>query len=288
MRVWHDRSSATCQDGCRSSPTYGSIRPVASSTSGCRRFAGRVALVTGAGAGIGRACVHRLAAEGAVVAAVDLDGAAADSVVAELSNRDDTPGHVAVRMDVTDRPSVEEAVARVVERDGGLDVLVTVAGGDIAHGDIEHTDDDVWRRMLELNLLGTVRTCRAAIPYLERSDRQPAVVMVSSVNALTGIGSEPYSSAKAGLGSLAQNLAVQLGPRGIRVNVVAPGTIRTRVWDDQPGGADRMVPLYPLGRAGESEDVAAAVAYLASSDAAWVTGITIPIDGGLLAGHRAP
>ena len=80
------------------------------------------------------------------------------------------------------------------------------------------------------------------------------------------------------------NLAVAWGPAGIRVNLVAPGTIRTRVWDDQPGGADVMRGLYPLGRVGEPEDVAAAVAFLASGDAAWVTGVTLPVDGGLLAG----
>jgi NAD(P)-dependent dehydrogenase (short-subunit alcohol dehydrogenase family) len=112
--------------------------------------------------------------------------------------------------------------------------------------------------------------------------------MISSVNALTGIGSEPYSSAKAGLGSLTQNLAVSLGPDGVRVNAIAPGTVRTRVWDGQPGGADRMAPLYPLGRVGEPEDIAAAVAYLASSDAAWVTGVLLPVDGGLLAGRHLP
>ena len=94
--------------------------------------------------------------------------------------------------------------------------------------------------------------------------------------------------AKAGLHSLTQNLAVQLGPDGIRVNTVAPGTVRTRVWEGQPGGADRMAPLYPLGRVGEPEDIAAAVAYLLSSDAGWVTGVVLPVDGGLLAGHRAP
>ena len=98
------------------------------------------------------------------------------------------------------------------------------------------------------------------------------------------MGSEPYSSAKAGVASLTQNLAVSLGTDGIRVNAVAPGTIRTRNWDDQPGGADRMRPLYALGRVGEPEDVAAAVAYLGAVDAAWVTGHVLPVDGGLSAG----
>jgi NAD(P)-dependent dehydrogenase (short-subunit alcohol dehydrogenase family) len=113
----------------------------------------------------------------------------------------------------------------------------------------------------------------------------PGIVTVSSVNAFTALGSEGYSSAKAGLTSLTGNLAASLARDGIRVNAVAPGTIRTRVWDGQEGGADRLRPLYPLGRVGEPQDVAGAVAFLASSDAAWITGHTLPVEGGLLTGH---
>ncbi len=125
----------------------------------------------------------------------------------------------------------------------------------------------------------------AGIPLLRRSSNGPAIVTVSSINALTALGREPYSSAKAGIGSLTLNLAASLAPNGIRVNTVAPGTIRTRNWDAQVGGADRMRHLYPLGRVGEPEDVAAAVAFLASSDAAWITGDTLPVDGGLMTGQ---
>ncbi|HEY6740803.1 MAG TPA: SDR family NAD(P)-dependent oxidoreductase [Lapillicoccus sp.] len=245
--------------------------------------------MTGGGSGIGRACAHRLAAEGARVAVADLDAASAETTADELRDAyGSVESHLSVRMDVTDRASVDDAVADIVRQTTRLDVLVAVAGGDIPHDDVEHTGDDVWRALWDLNLLGTVRVCRAAIPHLRRSDRNASVVMISSVNALTGIGSEPYSSAKAGLGSLTQNLAVSLGPDGVRVNAIAPGTVRTRVWDGQPGGADRMTPLYPLGRVGEPGDIAAAVAYLASSDAAWVTGVLLPVDGGLLAGRHLP
>ena len=128
---------------------------------------------------------------------------------------------------------------------GGIDIVVNVAGGDTYHGTFEETTDEVWVRMIELNLLGVVRCCRAAIPHLRRSTRSPAIVNVSSINALAALGSEPYSSAKAGIGSLTINLAASLAADGIRVNTVAPATIRTRNWDRQEGGADRLRHLYP-------------------------------------------
>lgn len=243
------------------------------------RFDGSVVLITGAAHGIGRACAIRLAAEGAVVVVTDLDERAAADVAQQLPGQ----GHRAVVMDVTQPHSVNDAVQAAATE--GLDVLVNVAGGDTQHGSFEETCDEVWLQMMELNLIGLVRCCRAAIPHLKRSGNHPAIVNVGSVNALTALGSEPYSAAKAGVVSLTANLALTLGPQHIRVNGVAPGTIRTRVWNDQEGGADRLQPLYPLGRVGEPDDVAAAVAFLASSDAAWITGHTLPVDGGFLTHH---
>ena len=247
------------------------------------RFDGAAALVTGGAHGIGRACAVRLADEGARVAVMDVDQGAARDVVSELAKISAQP-HVALQMDVTDPSSVEQATRRSASEFGQIDTLVNVAGGDTEHGTFEDSSDEVWTRMLELNLLGVVRCCRSAIPYLRRSTMSPAIVTVTSINAFTALGSEPYSAAKAGLTSLTTNLAAGLAHDGIRVNAVAPGTIRTRVWHGQEGGADRLAPLYPLGRVGEPEDVAGAVAFLASSDAAWITGHTLPVDGGLLTG----
>jgi meso-butanediol dehydrogenase / (S,S)-butanediol dehydrogenase / diacetyl reductase len=248
------------------------------------RFAGAAVIITGGAHGIGRACAARLAEEGAHIVVADLDQTAAQQVASGLAPKDRS--HVPVWLDVTDASSVERAFAEAISGLGGIDVLINVAGGDTNHGTFEETTDEVWVSMIELNLLGVVRCCRAAIPYLRRSDKNPAIVNVSSVNSLAALGSEPYSSAKAGISALTINLAASLAADGIRVNTVAPATIRTRNWEGQQGGADRFRHLYPLGRVGEPEDVAAAVAFLASTDAAWITGHTLPVDGGLLTGAR--
>lgn len=245
------------------------------------RYRGRTVLVTGGSVGIGRAFAARAATEGAQVVVTDLHPDEAEQTAQALPG---TGKHTALALDVTDDASVRRAIDRVVSEYGHLDVLVNVAGGDTAHPEFEATDDDVWHQMLDLNLLGAVRTCRAAVPQLRRTGRSPAIVNVSSVNGLTALGSEPYSAAKAALGSMTANLAATLGPDGIRVNAVAPATIRTRVWDAQPGGADRLRALYPLGRVGEPDDVASAIAFLASDDAEWITGQVLPVDGGLLTG----
>ncbi|WP_166847701.1 SDR family NAD(P)-dependent oxidoreductase [Isoptericola sp. BMS4] len=245
------------------------------------RFENRVVLVTGAAHGIGAATARRLHAEGAAVVLADVDADAARRVADELDGNG--PGRaLAVPCDLTDTASVDAAVAAAVDRFGRLEALVNVAGGARAQpGLAGGVSDADWSATVDLNLTGPARCVRAAIPHL--TSRGGAIVLVSSVNGLQAFGDEAYSAAKAGLSSMAQNLAVELGPRQVRVNVVAPGTVRTRVWDHQ-GGPGRMEPLYPLGRVGEPEDVAAAIAFLASDDAAWITGVTLPVDGGALAG----
>lgn len=254
---------------------------VAMNSTAMRRLEGSTAFISGGAHGIGRACAERLAHEGALVAIADVDEGVAQEVATVLT-LEAGASHLAIHVDVTDAVSVATALKRAAERFGHIDVLVNVAGGDIDHGGFEDITDDVWGRMWELNLMSVVRSCRAVIPYLRVSSRSPAIVTVGSINALIALGSEPYSAAKAGISALTLNLAASLAPAGIRVNAVAPATIRTRVWDDQGDGADRLRDMYPLGRVGEPEDVAAAVAFLASADAAWITGHTLPVDGGLL------
>ncbi|RPF21830.1 SDR family NAD(P)-dependent oxidoreductase [Myceligenerans xiligouense] len=241
-------------------------------------FDGTVALVTGAAHGIGAATARRLHGEGATVVVTDHDADAAAGLARDLGAR-----ALGIACDVHDRGSVDAAVDAARAAFGRLDVLVTVAGGSVPTPDPEQVSDEEWARLVDLNLTGTMRCVRAALPLLHESPR-PAVVMVSSVNGLAAFGDEPYSAAKAGLSVVAKNYAVRYGPAGIRFNVVAPGTVRTRVWDGQDGALERLAPHYPLGRVGEPEDIAAAIAFLASGDAAWITGVTLPVDGGILAG----
>ncbi|QDZ15267.1 SDR family NAD(P)-dependent oxidoreductase [Humibacter ginsenosidimutans] len=248
------------------------------------RFDDRVAVVSGGANGIGWATVERLLDEGARVAILDLETDAAAAKLAARASDHDTTLHRAevFACDVTRAASVDEAVASVIERFGRIDVLAAVAGGD------RLTDDELgeehWTSIVDWNLHGPVRLIRACREALTAS--RGAIVMVGSVNGVAAYGEPAYASAKAGLTLLAKNLAVTFGPAGVRVNVVAPGTIRTRVWDTQ-GGPDRLAPLYPLGRVGEPADIAAAIAFLASDDASWITGVTLPVDGGSLAGPFA-
>lgn len=243
------------------------------------RLADQVALVFGAGHGIGRAVAHRLLAEGAQVMAADLD---ADALAQTLQGYDQERV-LALECDVTNRESVDAAVQAGVAWAGGLDIVANVVGKADPHPDLAEMTDEVWTAELDVNLTGVMRCIRAALPHLEARGGG-AIVSIGSVNGLTAFGSEPYSAAKAGLSSLTRNLAVDLGPRGIRINVIAPGTVRTRVWQGKDERVARMAGLAPLGRIGEPEDVAAALAFLVSDDASWITGVTLPVDGGMTTG----
>lgn len=246
---------------------------------GTGRFAGRVAVVIGAGHGIGAATARRLFAEGASVALLDRDPDSTLALAAEL----DRPERIlCVDCDVTDTASVNAAVDAAFDRFGTVHVLAHVAGGASPHEDLlDGMTDDYWNAEIDLNLTGAMRAVRAVAGRLPRGG---SIVLVGSVNGLQAFGDEAYSAAKAGLGILARNAAVRLGPAGVRINVVAPGTVRTRVWDHQ-GGPDRLAGMYPLGRVGEPHEIASAIAFLASDEASFITGITLPVEGGVLAGH---
>lgn len=247
-----------------------------------RRFEGYAALVTGAGRGIGEAVARRLAGEGARVLMTDVDAERVEQAAADVD------GAEAWACDVGDRAAVEAAVARAVEAFGRLDVLVNNAYScHQAAERIEDESDEAWERDLDTTLTGAFRCARAALPHLAAVHGRGAVVNIGSVNGLADFGNHAYSAAKAGLGSLTRTLAGEAAPRGVRVNMVAPGTIHTDAWQGREDALERAGRVYPLRRVGRPEDVAAAVAYLASSDASWVTGVTLPVDGGILGDHHA-
>jgi len=252
------------------------------------RFAGHAVLVTGAARGIGAAVARRLAEEGARVLLTDRDGPEVEETAARLRGLGHTVRSLAC--DVADRSAVEAAVAEAVAAFGALDVLVNCAASCTPDPPLFEDDpDDAWARDLDITLTGAYRCCRAALPHLAASGRG-AIVSIGSVNGLQDFGNHSYSAAKAGLGSLTRTLAGHAAARGVRVNLVTPGTVRTSAWEGRDADLEAVRPLYPLGRVGEPEDIAAAVAFLASRDAAWITGTTLVVDGGLTAvnaGFRA-
>ncbi|WP_405056140.1 SDR family oxidoreductase [Kribbella sp. NBC_01505] len=242
-----------------------------------QRFEGRVALVTAGAQGIGAAVVRRIAAEGGSVVITDLQEDKIAELAAELGDR-----AVGVRTDVTSRADVDAAVATAIERFGRLDVVVNNAGGCIVTSVPEDTTDEDWHRQLDLTLVGASRCIQAALPHLVKT--RGNVVTISSVNGIAAFGNIEYSAAKAGQIAMTVNYASRYGDLGVRFNVVAPGTIRTPNWDNQQETLERFAKMYPLGRVGESEDIAAAVAFLASDDASWITGHTLPVEGGVMTG----
>lgn len=250
-------------------------------TEGISRFDGYGVLLTGAGSGIGAATAHRLAAEGAHVLVTDLDERRAVATAEEITRA----GHLASARgcDVTDQRAVDATVTHAMHELGRLDTLVNCAFSATHDTDLfEDSTDDAWLSGFDATLHGAFRCARAALPHLVAAGGRGSIVSIGSVNGEQDFGGHAYSAAKAGLASLTRTLAVDNGPRGVRVNLIAPGTVRTPSWDDRPDALVRAAQSYPLGRVGRPEDIAAAVAFLASADAAWITGLTLPVDGGIL------
>jgi NAD(P)-dependent dehydrogenase (short-subunit alcohol dehydrogenase family) len=249
------------------------------------RLQDQVALITGAGSGIGQAIAERFAGEGARIVVADRILARAETTAEKIT----AAGGVAapVFVEVADVEAVAAMSARAIELFGRVDLLVNNAA--VAEGDdILTFDEAIWDRNVDVVLKGVFLCSRALLPGMVARQRG-AIVNIASVNGLTGLGEEAYSAAKAGVINLTQNMALKYGRQGVRVNVICPGTIRTPIWEPilqkDPAVFERLARWYPLGRVGAPEDVAKAALFLASDDAAWITGATLVVDGGLMAGN---
>lgn len=242
------------------------------------RFADRVALVTGAGGGIGLATARRLASEGARVVAVDLDRARADTA-AEAARSAGAPEAWGAACDVADEAAAEAAVAGALSRFGRLDVVVNNAGMMLFKPLQECTGAD-WARVLGVDLMGAVHFTRLAFLHMARGG---SIVNVSSVHAaMTTPLVAPYAAAKAAVLSLTRSAAIEGRGRGIRANALLPGAVDTPMLRENPNvksGAEKIDPAD----VGKPEDIAAAAAFLASDDARFVTGAALAVDGGRLA-----
>jgi NAD(P)-dependent dehydrogenase (short-subunit alcohol dehydrogenase family) len=250
------------------------------------RHAGTVAIVTGAGIGIGRAIVRQLAAEGGAVGVVDIDASAGQQVVDELAATGARAAFAAA--DITDFGAVEAAFAAIAAALGPVTLLVNNAAYTDA-GSLETISLESWHREIDINLNGTYHCIRALLPAL-KAEGSGAIVNIASVNAKRYFGNPSYSAAKAGIISLTKAVASEYGAAGIRCNAVCPGSVRTEAHSWQirqqrdPDVFRKLARWYPLGRVAEPADIAEAVLFLGSPAAAYITGAVLDVDGGLLSG----
>jgi NAD(P)-dependent dehydrogenase (short-subunit alcohol dehydrogenase family) len=255
------------------------------------RLAGKIALITGGGSGIGRACAIRFAEEGANVCAADRDGATA----AETARLVEAKGRKAfsLAVDTTDEPANDAMVARCVESLGGIDVLIAAAGvgSPRTASDQPHTllgiSTEQFRAVIDVNLYGVLFSNRAVARWMVANHRAGSIVNLGSIMSKMPSAGGAYSVSKAGVWMLTKALAQELAPQGIRVNAIGPGFIETPMTAALRGDADRSrwaMNMTPMGRFGTPEEVASTALFLASDDAAFFTGEILHPSGGVFVG----
>lgn len=244
-------------------------------------LAGRVALITGAGSGIGEATARRFAAEGAIVVVNDVEVERARAVASAIQK--DGGQALAVAANVTRRDEVEQLVARAVGEFGRLDVLINNAG--INRDAMSHKmTEEQWDQVLAVNLKGTFLCAQAALPKM-RERNWGRVVNTSSVGSLGNIGQANYSASKAGVIGLTRTLALEYAKYGVTVNCIAPGAVMTPMLAGVPDPIkEKITAQIPMGRIADPAEIAAVHAFLASEDAGYITGQVIFVDGGMSVG----
>ncbi|MCM2577051.1 3-oxoacyl-ACP reductase [Streptomyces meridianus] len=253
----------------------------------CRRLVGRTAVVTGAGSGIGLATARRFAAEGADVVCADIDEAAGKTVADEVEG-------LFVRVDVTDADQVEALFRTAYETYGSVDVAFNNAGISPPDDDsILTTGLDAWRRVQEVNLTSVYLCCKAAIPYMQRQGKGSIINTASFVARMGAATSQiSYTASKGGVLAMSRELGVQFAREGIRVNALCPGPVNTpllkELFAKDPQRAARRLVHVPMGRFAEPEEMAAAVAFLASDDSSFINASDFLVDGGIAGAYVTP
>jgi len=248
-----------------------------------KRFEGKLALVTGASSGIGKATAARLAREGAKLAVTGRRSERLEALVTEIARAGGT-AH-AIPCDLTRESERERLVEQAVSRLGGLDILVNAAGI-IAFGTIEDTSLEDWHKMFDINVVSVFHLMQLSLPHI--IPRKGNVVSVSSVNGMRSFpGVLAYNASKSALDQLTRCSALELASKGVRVNNVNPGVVVTELHrqaglDEEKYAAflERSKTTHPLGRVGTAAELAALITFLASDEAGWITGDTVNIDGG--------
>jgi len=246
---------------------------------------GKVAIVTGAGGGVGRAISKRLVSEGCKVVLLGRDRARLQKAAEEVG---DKKSAMTIMADITKEAEVLSAMEQTISAFDKVDILVNNAGTIKDPVPFHETTEDDWDDLVETNLLGTFRMTKAAIPIMMKN-KGGSIVNVSSVLGLRAIPSVPlsvYGATKAGIIMFTKSIAVEYGPNGVRCNCVCPSTIKSSIIEpylQDENAKKTLESAFPLRRIGEPEDIAGAVAYLCSDDAKWITGTVMMIDGGVSA-----